>query len=447
MDKALVRFLSVAFDRLKGGYFYNYRKVLDRSQWLKKEELRLMQVRKLKVLLTHVFENVPYYHALFKSVAFRPTDFRDLGDMQKIPVLQRSYLRANFPDLLARNVNKANLVSCATSGTTSAPLKFCQGKSEIPWYLAVEARAYGWAGYEVGDTVLYVRLFGNSPLLARPLARLNRFVRNWKLLGGFKFSDGAIASFCAKNRGYRPDFVHGGAGPLNILSAFLLDSGECRMRPKAVFSYGQQLLPEYRKTIEGAFRCSVYDIYGATEVPFAAAQCGCHEGLHVADESVFLEVDKNDEAVAPGTEGNVLLTNLNGFAMPLIRYDIGDKGKLYDDECSCGRSLSLFKPFGRSYEYFLHSDGTFTFFRDLKTIFENLPIVDYQIVQESLDKIVIRIVKRTGYTEADTDFIMKRINLVKSDVAKVKIELIQSVPLIGFGKVSHFISKIHTKYT
>lgn len=170
-------------------------------------------------------------------------------------------------------------------------------------------------------------------------------------------------------------------------------------------------------------------------------------GHHVTEENVHLEIEKDEEIAVPGEEGKVLVTNLNSFAMPFIRYDIGDLGKMLADDCPCGRGLSLFRPVGRTYEYFVHSDGTFTFFRDLKTVFEGLPIEDLQIVQQTHDEIAIRIVKRDGYTKAHTNFILKNVSLCISDIVKVKVELVDSVPLIGFGKVPHFVSKTPTKYT
>jgi phenylacetate-CoA ligase len=133
--------------------------------------------------------------------------------------------------------------------------------------------------------------------------------------------------------------------------------------------------------------------------------------------------------------------------MPFIRYEIGDMGKMLDNDCSCGRGLSLFTPIGRTYEYFLHSDGTFTFLRDFQTVFEDLPIEDFQIIQPAHDEIVIRIVKKTGYTDAHTAFILKHAGLIVSRIVRLKAELVDSIPLTGFGKMPHFVSKIHTRYT
>jgi phenylacetate-CoA ligase len=178
-----------------------------------------------------------------------------------------------------------------------------------------------------------------------------------------------------------------------------------------------------------------------------ASQCGFHDSLHVTEENVLVEIQKDGEKAACGEEGTVLLTNLDNFAMPFIRYDVGDRGRILDDECSCGRELSLFRPIGRTREYFVHSDGTFTIFRDVNTVFENVPLEDFQIVQSSLDEIVIRIVRRSDYTESHSQFILNNISPGISAVARIRIELVDSLPYTSSGKIQHIISKIPTKYT
>lgn len=443
----LAHVFSLAYDKVTNGHLYSCRVVLEKTQWMKKEELQQLQLRKLRVLLKHAYENVSYYHDILKKKGLRPTDFKSLGDLQKVPVLRRSELRWRSDELTAKNIGKSELVSCKTSGTTATPLVFYKSRTEIPWGLAAQARGYGWAGYKPGAKLVYIRLFGPNDELAGTKSSFIRLLQRMKLLGGYDLSEKSIASFCAKTRNFKPDYVLGAAGSTNILAAFLLENRQYRMRPKAVFTYAETLLPHYRKTIEEAFQCKVYDVYSSTEMPHISSQCGHHEGHHVSDENVILEIQKDDETAVPGEEGKVLLTNLNNFAMPFIRYDIGDSGRKLADDCSCGRKLSLFNPIGRNYEYFIHSDGTFTIFRDLQTVFEDLPIEDFQIVQESCDEIAIRIVKRTGYTQAHTDFILKNMGPWIARIVKVRVEVVDSAPLIGFGKVPHFVSKIPTRYT
>lgn len=435
----LAHFLSLAYDKITNGHLYSCKAVLEKTQWMKKEELQRLQMRKLRILLNHAYDNVPYYHDLLKKRSLRPTDFRSLEDLRKLPVLQRSQLRLKTDELTAKNVGKSELIPCKTSGTTATPVKFYRSRTEIPWGLAAQARGYDWAGFRTGSKLVYIRLFAPNDELARMKATLIRSLQRSKLLGGYDLSEKSLASFCTKNRNFKPDYILGAPCTTNILAAYLLENRQYKMRPKAVFTYAETLLPHYRKTIEGAFQCKVYDVYSSTEIPHISSQCGHSEGHHVTDENVILEIQKDDETTVPGEEGKVLLTNLNNFAMPFIRYDIGDSGKKLADDCPCGRELSMFSPIGRNYEYFVHSDGTFTFFRDLQTVFEDLPIEDYQIVQEDHDEITMRIVKRAGYTHAHTEFILKHAAPWISRIVKLGVDVVDSVPVTGLGKVQHFV--------
>lgn len=443
----LVRLLSSARDKFNGNRSSYCRSILEKTQWMEKEKIEQLQLRKLKALLRHAYENVPYYHRIFREKGFRPADFMRLEDMRKIPILKRSSLKLRPEKLLAQNLKKKQLVACTTSGTTATPLRFYHAKTEEPWYLAATLRGYGWAGYRRGDKLAHIRRVRRGNVLLRPVERIKRLVLRDKLLNTLNLSEKTLLSFSLTLQKYKPDYIYGAAGSTNILSVFLLQNDAGRIRPKGVFTYGQTLLPNYRRNIEKAFNCKVYDIYSTTEVPHVASQCGHHKALHVTDENAFIEIENDGEAAAPGEEGKVLVTSLNGYATPFIRYDIGDSGKLLRDECACGRKLSLFCPVGRDYEYFVHSDGTFTFFRDLQTAFEDLPIKDFQIVQQTYDEITIRIVPNHGYSQTHTEYILKNINLRIADIAKIRVELVDTVPFTSFGKVRHFISKIQTKYT
>jgi phenylacetate-CoA ligase len=414
---------------------------------MEKEELKRLQIRKLKALLRHAYDNVPYYHRVLRDRGFRPSDFNRLEDMQEIPILKRSSLRLKPEELLAQNLGKRQLVACATNGTTATPLRFYLTRAETPWHVAAELRGYGWAGYRPGDKLVHIRRVRQGDVLIQPLERLRRLVLRGKLLNALNPSEKTLSSFSLTMQKFKPDYVLGFTGPINILATFLLQNGTHSIRPKGVFTYGQQLLPHYRKAIEEAFNCRVYDRYGSTEVPHIASQCGNSEGLHVADENVFVEIESCGETAAPGEEGKVLITNLNGYATPFIRYEIGDMGRILDDECPCGRKLTLFSPVGREYEYFVHSDGTFTFFRDLQTVFEDMPIKDFQIVQKTDDEIIIKIVPKQGYEQRHTDFILKNINYSISNIANVRVELADSLPIIGLGKMRHFVSKTQNKHT
>jgi len=342
---------------------------------------------------------------------------------------------------MAKNISKNELVRRATNGTTAAPVKFYRSKEDVSWGIGAELRGYSWAGYEVGDKVALI--WRILPGLNRSFNfKLENLMRRHKILNILNISEESMELFARNMHNLQPDFIRGYAGSTNIFATYLSQNDHFKIRPRAVFTSCETLFPHYRKTIEETFNCKVFDYYGSSETSHLAAQCGQHEGLHITEENFILEVVKNDESVSPGEEGKVLVTNLNSFAMPFIRYDIGDLGKIFPDTCTCGRNLSLFKPIGRDYEYFVDSDGSFTSLCDFQTVFEDLPIKDFQVVQENYDEIVVRIVRKPGYTKEHTNFILRHIKYFGR--AKIRVEPVDSILPGESGKIRHFDKIIAT---
>lgn len=436
----------MTYDAFIGRNAYACRRSLEKTQWMKKRDLQRLQAEKMKALLTQAYENVPYYRKSFKEYDFHPSDFHGLMDLNRIPILKKAVIREEPEKLMAKNVPKWKMECWETSGTTAAPLHFYRSKVDVSWGVGAELRGYSWAGYEVGDKLVW--LWRVSPQEYRSLKfKLRHSLARTKILNVSTISEKSMASFAHILGVFQPDYIRGYAGSTNIFATFMLENSHFRIQSKAVFTTGETLIPHYRRTIEEAFKCKVYDIYGTNEFSHAATQCGHHSGLHVNEENVILEIIKDNEPASPEIEGKVLLTNLNNYAMPFIRYDIGDTGVLLADTCPCGRNHSLFKPHGRTYEYFFHSDGSFTILRDLQTVLEDLPIKDFQVVQESHDQILIKIVCSSEYTSAHTDFILENIRGVSSPTAEIKIELVDSIMPEKSGKVRHAVSKLSTKYT
>jgi phenylacetate-CoA ligase len=435
----------VAYDTFTGRKVLHCMKFLEKTQWWKKKDIHRLQLRRMKRLLRYAYENVPYYHTAFKEASFHPADFRALTDLHKLPILTKSILREQNSQLQSRTTSRHGMVAMATTGTTASPVGFSRSRIDISWGTGAEFRGYGWAGYELGKKIILVwRL---HPHDTRKLKfKIREILKRERVLNVSSLSEQSLASFTAEMRRFNPDFIRGVCSSTNILALFLKDNGASDIQPKAVFTTGETLLPHYRRAIE-SLGCKVYDQYASCEMSFMASQCGHHAGLHVHDENLYLEVEQDNEPAAPGEEGRVLLTNLHSHAMPFIRYDIGDMGTVLDDSCSCGRQLTLFTPIGRIYEYFYGSDGSFTILRDLPTVFEDLPIQDFQVVQETLDDITIKIVPRREYNQSHTDFILKHVRGVHSKSAIVRVELVKSLPLGHSGKMSHAVSKIATKYT
>lgn len=433
----------VVFDRLKGRRASGCLKQLEKTQWLKRRELEDLKLKKLKVLLKHAYENVPYYHESFRRVNLRPDDVRELEDLRRVPVVERSELRGHVREMVARNFPKGKLVEWSTSGTTALPVKFFRDKDDVSWGVGAELRGYRWAGFCVGDKIARIWSF-EQEAIDKLSFRIGEFFKRERVLNLHDLSEGSMRTFAVEMQKFRPDFIRGYGTGTSVFASFLLQNDGFKISPKAVFTTAATLFPHYEKTIRQAFNCSIYDYYACAEVSHVAADCGENEGLHVSEENVILETVDGLEPVAKGEDGKVLLTNLNGFGMPLIRYDVGDVARIMSDSCSCGRELSLVKVVGRTYEYFLQSDGSFTALKDLQTVFEELPIEEFQIVQETHDDLVVKIVPKPEYTKEHTDFILK--NVKSRGKARIRVELVDSILLGRSGKIERVVSKFGDRY-
>lgn len=444
MYRKLAELFLVAFDTLESRTVYQYFHHLQKTQWLKKKKLKALQLKKLRALLTHAYNNVKHNHESFKKAGFHPRDLGSLNDLIKIPILHKTIVRNDCDSMLARNVSRGDIIRRSTSGTTSSPMPFYRDRQDVSWGIGAELLGYSWAGYQVGDKTGLIWYL--TPRLKSSLKfKIENLLRRHKVYDINEMSEESMKAYAEQLMRFHPSYIRGQASSTSMFATYLLHNKQFTIRPKAVFTSCEALLPNYRRTIEEAFFCPVHDYYANSEVSHVAAQCGQHPGFHVFDENILLETVKDGEQVSPGEEGRILQTNLNSYGQPFIRYDVGDLGTILDDDCQCGRDLSLLKVVGRTTETFICSDGSFALFKDFKRFFADLPVRDFQVVQEDLDNIIITIVPDTEYSEEHSRFILEHIKFFGK--VKIRIELAGAIVPEKSGKVRHMVSRVKTRYT
>jgi len=429
-------------DLSRGTKVFEYRKILERTQWLKREQILHLQQARLRALLKHSYENVPYYHRLFKERGLTPSDIKTVEDLKKLPILKKTDIRRMSQQLIARNIPKREMIQSHTAGTTAQPLIFYTTREDLSWGRAAMFRAYSWAGYELGEE--YALVWGlTADEVKNALFRIKNVIkRQTALLSSLDVSERSIRSFVKRLERFRPQFLRGYSSCIYMLAKYLSAKRISPPNFKAIFTTAETLLPGQRRVIEEAFRCGVYDFYGSCEVSSMASECEEHTGYHVQSENVIIEFVKHGEQVAAGETGAVLVTNLHNHAMPFIRYDIGDTGKPSDEICPCGRGLPLIKSLeGRSNEWFVTGDGSLVALKDFGGIY-NLPVKMFQIIQRSYDEILIKIVKDEGYSDKDTDFIINNMTYYVFPKLKIKVEIVDSIPPAKSGKKRYLISKM-----
>ena len=425
-----------------------YLRELERSQWFKREALFDIQRVKLKALIKHAYANVPYYHRVFKDRGLRPNDIKSVEDLNRLPKLTKDNIRSNFDDMVATNFSRAEMIPYATGGSTGEPLQFYITKDYINSKSASELRAYSWCGYNLGDK--HAVLWGSPVDLKKSEELRNRIVNFFDrciMLNCFRMSKEYMKMYVYRLEKFKPKIVRGYASAVYLFAKFMLHEGVDNIKPKAVITAAETLFDHERTTIEKAFGCEVYDFYGAREAAAISSECSEHSGYHISAENYVLECVKEGERAASGGTGVILVTNLHNYAMPFIRYEIGDLGRLSDEVCSCGRGLPLMSSIeGRTTDIIVTQDGNFISTPVLTLIFKNLPVKQYQVIQEKSEKIIVKIVRGSKYSKKDTRYIMRGMRKFIGKGVQIRLEFVDSIPLTNSGKKKPIISKIPIEF-
>jgi phenylacetate-CoA ligase len=365
---------------------------LERSQWWPAEQLRALQLLKLRRLAAHAFQQSPFYRRLWSEAGVLPEDIRSLDDLRRLPVVDKGTLRAAFPDqVLARNVDPAELVPYTSSGSTGEPFRFTMTRREKGMRWAVMFRCWAWAGLRQG--VRYVNLMGehaHGSLQGGARQTWEQRLTQMLHIPAFAVHDQRLDDVIDTVVRFRPRLLRSYPATAHRLALALAERG-IDLPLRAVLTTGEVLHPFQRAAIEAQFRCQVYDAYGGDGMD-VAFQCGHSPGYHINAEAVLVEVLDDAGHPAPaGQEGQIVLTNLNNLAMPFVRYAIGDLGSLRAEPCPCGRGLPLLDHVaGRSSDQLVLPGGRALLMWFFTTLFRQTPGIDaFQVRQTAPDRIVI----------------------------------------------------------
>lgn len=421
---------------------------LNRNQWLSRAELLALQQDKLHRLLKYAYTFVPYYHRLFDQVGFQPDDIlTDPAAFQKIPFLTKSIIRRNFDDLITTETKMRKRMSqSSTAGSTGQPLVFMRDINFRDSTMAEIHHHFTWSGWQFGQPHAYV--FGASfevshtrNLRAQLLHwALNRFITN-----AYVLSEESMRAFAAKAMRRRPRLLSGYASSLYHFAQFLGDNPAYDLRfVDAVFSTSEVLYPAQRQLIEDTFDCKVFINYATRELGALGCECEAHNGLHTSVENAYIEILKNGRAAEAGEAGDIFVTNLNNYGMPLVRYQLADVVAWNpDDRCPCGRAHPRLKLVeGRHNDLFRRRDGGVVWGGIGNPLWNMEGVRKFQFIQKTFDYVVVRIVKDGPMNEAQRDEVEKAVNMALGDHVKLGFEFPDDIPVERSGKHRYQICEI-----
>jgi phenylacetate-CoA ligase len=423
------------------------------SQWWGPDELRELQDAKLSRLIQHVYSHVPYYRDRMDATGIRPSDIQTTSDLSLMPLLGKSDVRENlYFELFADNHRKSEMHRVATSGSTGEPFVTYADRYQLEMRFATTLRALEWTGWRVGDR--QARLWHQTLGMTRSQVlreRVDALFMRRKFIPAFELSEERLERVVRELADFRPVLLDGYAESLNFLASYLTKRGNPGLSPKGVMSSAQVLPDQTRTAIEATLGTRVFDKYGSREFSGIAYECGHGSVHHVMDESYVVEILVEGRPAHPGEVGEVVVTDLNNFSVPLIRYRVGDLATEVDDSkpCPCGRGLSRIGAIqGRSQALVHCANGTWlpgTFFAHFFKDYEYL-VRHFQIEQSTHGEFLIRVVAGPQYSEHGFARLVDNLREYTGVDTKISCELVDEIPLLRTGKRTPVISSLTVEF-
>ena len=420
---------------------------LERTQWFPADELLELQWRRIGTLLKQAYENVPYYSEIMREARIDPDWIVRERSLDTLPLLDRSTISQQLGRLRATNISPDRFVPNGTGGSTGEPLRFFDDRDESGWSEAAVWRSHQWYGVDVGDKCSY--LWGANFDLSKfqgLSGLLKSRALNLLLLPAWELSETTALKFWEKLNKFKPRLLLGYAGAIYEWARLLGSKRGPVPGLAAIIVSAETLYDEWRCVIEDCFNVPVYNRYGGRDIHFVAQECPLRKGLHINAENVLLEVLRDGQRVAPGELGEIVITRLDNFAMPFIRYRSGDLGIMAASSCECGRSLPLLlKVEGRAQDAILTADGRIVSGLFFAHMMKDCPDVkEFQVHQLAMDHLRILIVLRDERPFFSRPRIERIIRQYMGDYMKIMFEIRDSIPFTHSGKrrvtVSHLAS-------
>lgn len=410
---------------------------LEAQQWWPQEKIRELQWERVMETVRYAATHSPYYRALFNTLGLEATDIISAEQFRRLPVTTKQDLRNQLDDFISDEFAKEDLVCAKTGGSTGVSLKLyfdeaCQERRNAAQWLADR-----WAGWDLG--VKKASVWGNPPVPRTIKQKLRHHLLDRTIyLDTMDLNDQSMAEFVERWRKEKPGLVFGHAHSIFIFAKYLLEQDVRDLQPKGIVATSMMLLQSERSVIEQAFSCAVTNRYGCEEVGLIACQCEQHQGMHLNLPHVYVEfLDANDQPVAPGEPGKIVVTDLNNRGMPLIRYRVEDVGVYSEEPCGCGRGFPILERLeGRVADFLKLPDGGQVAGISLveRTLTKVPGIEQMQLVQDALDHVIINRVKGREFDKETDEGLINAMREVFDERVALTIKDVAAIPQESSGK-------------
>jgi len=443
---------SVAFPALhqiKGALLLATMKQLDESQWWPVEQLHQAQLEQLGILIRHAVATVPYYQQKLAGIDINSIHQWGKEQFAAIPVLKRTTLQDQYENLRSQNLPESHgqLHLMQSSGSTGRPVQVLGSELTRFYWNAATLRDNYWHQHDFMQKFAAVRPDRGDKEQTRTMCKGWGPPVDWIYPSAPTMiinSRVDISQQLEWLHEYQPVYLLSLPSNLRALLQFSEEKGIKLPGLQQVRCFGENVSMALREHVKSLWGVGVTDIYSSQEVGYMALQCPEHEHYHVQSETMYLEVlDDNDRPCAPGEIGRVVVTSLHNFAMPLLRYEVGDYAEV-GEPCACGRGLPVLKRIvGRSRNMVHTPDG--------KCYWPSFPVEywmsiadvrQFQLRQKTLEHIEMLVVMDGQLTKQQEEKLTKKLHSSLNYPFKLTYHCVESIPVQKNGKYEDFISEL-----
>lgn len=375
----------------------------DQQQWLSAEQILTIQRQKREAIVRASYEGVVGFRGRCQSAGLSLDDVLTDQGFEALPPIDKRDLLLDYEAHCNPAVTE-KLIRKSTGGSTGAPFKFQYELSSDTRRNAVMWRGYRWAGCNIGTRTLFIWGAGgrgSSDMSTKE--SIYHWVFNRKILNSFHMTEENVDTYLEAVEQYKPQVIVGYVAPLVTLARRLQSTGrKLKHRPASIITGAEALHEHQREALSGAFGCPTFNTYGCREVMLIASECEEQSGLHTNSDHLIVETLGSDGTPVSGESGDVVLTDLHNFAMPLIRYRNGDKATKLAEKCACGRGLPLLASVdGRVLDVIRTKSGKMIPGEYFPHMFKDVPgLQEFQVVQRTITDILVRVVCDPGKKSA-----------------------------------------------
>jgi phenylacetate-CoA ligase len=423
-------------------------KLLQKSQWWSKAQLEEYQLRQLNELLTHAYNNVPYYSKVFNERGLTPRDIRDFGDLEKLPFLTKEIVRNNIDVFRARNYAPSKFEYVTTGGSSGTPLGF--------YYERRISRAKEWAfirtlwgrvGYNFSKKCVVLRgdvvetadkgIYWKSAIFGR-----------WLILPSYHISEITTPTYVARIRKFEPEFVWAYPSTITLLAHFMK---KLEITPfttlKAILCGSESVYPSQRDLLEQVFGCRVFSWYGHSEMGALAGECEESADYHLFPEYGFVELINTDGTKVENAaeRGEIVTTGFNNPIFPLIRYRTGDFAVYSDHDCACARAYDRLGSIEGRWlqEMIVGTNGRLfplTALNMHSDVYDN--VEQFQFRQHQAGELILCIVKGKHYAATDSQKLQQELTKKIGDDMRLEIQFVDHLHRTATGKFKFLVQEL-----